>query len=211
MIIDTILFDWNGTLLDDAELTVDVMNSILREYGKSEVTLSFYREHFDFPVIHYYLALGFSPGAEMAEASRKFVQRYTERMFEPNLFPEVKEVLTVLRERSVKRGIVSAMEHTMLLRHTRFYGLHTLISSIQGVEDTAGSGKTHLAEIVKKRWDICPERTVYVGDTTHDRDFAHTMGCRVILKKNGHNSVGRLTKSGEVVIASLDEILYMFH
>ena len=54
-----ILWDWNGTLLDDAWLCVDVMNSMLTERKLQPLTLQRYRDIFSFPVKDYYLLLGF--------------------------------------------------------------------------------------------------------------------------------------------------------
>ena len=55
-----IIWDWNGTLLDDAWLCVDVMNGMLEERGMKLKTVDEYRELFDFPVRDYYEKLGFN-------------------------------------------------------------------------------------------------------------------------------------------------------
>ena len=52
-----IIWDWNGTLLDDAWLCVDVMNGMLRERRLPTRTLDQYKEVFDFPVRNYYETL----------------------------------------------------------------------------------------------------------------------------------------------------------
>ena len=49
-----ILWDWNGTLLDDSWLCVEVLNDLLKEQGKDPISLKTYRNHFNFPVIHFY-------------------------------------------------------------------------------------------------------------------------------------------------------------
>ncbi|SVD25320.1 uncharacterized protein METZ01_LOCUS378174, partial [marine metagenome] len=64
-----IIWDWNGTLLDDGWLFVDVMNSILRRRGMDTITLEKYREIFGFPVKDYYLKLGFDLEKEPFEES----------------------------------------------------------------------------------------------------------------------------------------------
>ena len=54
-----IIWDWNGTLLDDGWLFVDVMNTILKRRKMNTITLEKYREIFGFPVKNYYIKLGF--------------------------------------------------------------------------------------------------------------------------------------------------------
>ncbi|MCK5808966.1 HAD family hydrolase [bacterium] len=203
----TILFDWNGTLLDDADLAVSVMNELLHTKKMKEVSIEFYRDFFDFPVIKYYRLLGFDTEERWQTASKRFVQGYVDRMFTPQLFGGVKEGLTQLKNAGFRLGIVSAMEHSMLLKQTEFYGLHNFIPLIQGIEDTNGHGKLHLAEKVRQKWDINPQKTCYVGDTTHDRDFSDALGSRIILKSGGHNSFERLQQSGEEVVKSFSELI----
>ena len=57
--IKHVIWDWNGTLLDDAWLCVDVMNGMLSKRGLPLITLEIYRNIFDFPVRDYYLKLGY--------------------------------------------------------------------------------------------------------------------------------------------------------
>ena len=54
-----IIWDWNGTLLDDAWLCVDIMDSMLKERSLGTLTLDRYQRLFEFPVIDYYRKLGF--------------------------------------------------------------------------------------------------------------------------------------------------------
>ncbi|MCX6282944.1 MAG: hypothetical protein NTW31_01715 [Bacteroidetes bacterium] len=54
-----IIWDWNGTLLDDAWLCVEVMNGMLEKRGLEKVSLDFYRSVFTFPVRDYYEKLGY--------------------------------------------------------------------------------------------------------------------------------------------------------
>jgi phosphoglycolate phosphatase len=56
-----IIWDWNGTLLDDVMLAINVVNEILRDHDKQALTHERYLEIFDFPVKHYYVPLAGSP------------------------------------------------------------------------------------------------------------------------------------------------------
>ena len=203
----TILFDWNGTLLDDTDLAVTVMNDILRKENMDQVTVDFYRNVFDFPVVEYYKVLGFDTQEGWELASKAFIEGYVAQMFTPQLYVGVREGVKRLKDAGFTLGIVSAMEHTMLLKHTEFYGLHDMISLVQGIENTEGRGKLHLAKKVKEEWALIPEQTCYVGDTTHDKDFSDALGSHLILKSGGHNSIERLEKSERKIVHSFDELV----
>ena len=57
---DYVLWDWNGTLLDDLALNLSVENELLRRRGLFErADKDYYLEHFGFPIIEFYRALGF--------------------------------------------------------------------------------------------------------------------------------------------------------
>ena len=78
-----ILWDWNGTLLDDSWLCVEVLNGLLAERGESPISLETYRTHFNFPVIHFYRFLGFETDPASFEAvSHKFIAGYESRWLE---------------------------------------------------------------------------------------------------------------------------------
>ena len=55
-----VLWDWNGTLLDDVALCVDALNRLLRIYHyPQQYSLAQYREIFGFPIEDYYIRAGF--------------------------------------------------------------------------------------------------------------------------------------------------------
>jgi len=46
-----VVWDWNGTLVDDAFIFVDIMNGYLSEFSLPPISLSDYKNNFCFPVI----------------------------------------------------------------------------------------------------------------------------------------------------------------
>ena len=82
-----IVWDWNGTLVDDTWLFVDIMNGVLKNRKLNGITLDDYRNVFDFPVQDYYQKLGFNFEDEPFEsAGLDFIKIYDDRKFEPKLF-----------------------------------------------------------------------------------------------------------------------------
>ena len=53
-----IIWDFNGTLLGDAQLSVDVDNAVFDRLGLPRITLDTYRRHMTMPVCDFYAALG---------------------------------------------------------------------------------------------------------------------------------------------------------
>ena len=55
----TIIWDWNGTLLDDVDISIAATNMLLEERGLPLLDKKRYQEVFDFPVKDYYARIGF--------------------------------------------------------------------------------------------------------------------------------------------------------
>ena len=55
-----IIWDWNGTLVNDACVFINIMNKYLSERSLPLISLKDYKNHFCFPVINYYQHLGFN-------------------------------------------------------------------------------------------------------------------------------------------------------
>ena len=85
-----IIWDWNGTLLDDAWLFVDIMNGVLENRNMDTITVEKYRKIFGFPVEEYYKKLGFDLEKEsFYESGLEFIRAYEKRRYknfpcEPN-------------------------------------------------------------------------------------------------------------------------------
>ncbi|MEO5725669.1 MAG: HAD family hydrolase, partial [Byssovorax sp.] len=45
-----VVFDWNGTLIDDCALAVATVNALRAERGMTEITREDYRRSFRFPI-----------------------------------------------------------------------------------------------------------------------------------------------------------------
>jgi phosphoglycolate phosphatase len=205
-----ILWDWNGTLLDDAWLCVDVMNTILREYGLPVRTLDSYKEIFDFPVRDYYLKLGFNFDEVPFEVvGMEFMDRYNDRHFEASLHPEVREVLTVANEKGYKQMILSAREQTDLVAEIRKFSLEHYFSGIYGLDDHYAHGKTDVGIRLLTESQVPKEQVIFIGDTRHDAEVAAEIGVDCILIPNGHHTRERLMQCGVPVINTLNDIIKM--
>jgi phosphoglycolate phosphatase len=72
-----IIWDWNGTLLDDVDEVVEVTSQMLVDHGLQPVTHEQYRAVFCFPISQYYRRLGFDfERAPFETLSDQFVALY---------------------------------------------------------------------------------------------------------------------------------------
>lgn len=203
-----ILWDWNGTLLDDAEACVSTMNNMLSRRGMQRLNMESYRELFGFPVIDYYSKLGFNFRQESFEKlSVEFIDAYTLELADASLAPFAEKVLHRLTEIGKQNIILSAMKKDMLINSVREKGVEQYFTEILGIDDIYAESKSHIALQYVSDKQVSPHDMVLVGDTVHDYEVALEIGCRCILVADGHQSEARLKATGAQVVATLVDLI----
>lgn len=203
-----IIWDWNGTLLDDAWLCVDVMNGMLKERDMPLKTVEEYQELFDFPVKDYYEKLGFDFNKESFDkVGMEFIMRYNARQHETILHPEVTEVLAGIALKGLSQNILSAREHNELISETKSLGVFGYFDRIQGLDDHFAHGKTDVGRQLMKEIGVAKEKMLFIGDTRHDAEVAAEIGIDCVLVPNGHHSEKRLELMGVPIIYSLKDLI----
>jgi len=200
-----VIWDWNGTLLDDAWLCVDILNGLLSRRGKAPVTLSGYAEMFRFPVEDYYRGIGFdfSNGETYHDVTVEFIGIYNKRRFECDLQKDARKVLEIISDAGIEQSLLSAYRQDALEEVVRHFGLKKFFIKQKGLEDYYASGKVETAKDHAGELGLEGENVVLLGDTMHDAEVADGIGASCILVPSGHNSRERLESTGLSVPDSL--------
>ncbi len=203
-----IVWDWNGTLFDDAPVCIDVMNGMLRKRGMKELAPERYREIFTFPVEEYYKAAGWDFSKEpFSELAVEYTDEYARRARECGLRRGALEVLGELEGRGHVQLIASASELGMLTGQVRRCGIEGYFQAVLGLGNVLAATKEGLAGEYLRAGGISPEDVVFIGDTGHDYKVARGIGCACLLISGGHESPERLAATGCPVLTSLEELL----
>ena len=97
-----IIFDWNGTLIDDAWIFVDVLNQLLIPRRLNKISLQEYRDSYCFPIKLFYKKLGVDISEQsFMKLEEEFVHEYNKRMYKPALFANILNFLKWLIENGV--------------------------------------------------------------------------------------------------------------
>ena len=203
-----IIWDWNGTLLDDVDLCIDVINAMLRGRNLAEVDCSRYREIFDFPVIGYYRALGFDFDAESFEdLAHLYCDAYDNRVSECSLHADVATVLDRLSQSGSTQSILSSCEQAALHDAINRFGLAQQFAAVVGQSDRYAVGKEAAGRALLAGSQIPASQTLLIGDTLHDHEVARVLGIDCILVANGHHSRQRLEVVGDPVVDTLEQVI----
>ena len=202
-----IIWDWNGTLIDDVWLVVDIMNKMLKKRNLPGIDSKRYREIFDFPVMDYYAKLEFDFFNESFEdLTVEFISEYYARFNECKLFDKVEEVLKKIRNMGISQSILSASKEDILVEKVKYYGIDKYFCRIMGLENHYAQSKVERGKKWIAELNLNPQDVLLIGDTAHDYIVSKNIGSDCLLIANGHHNYERLAKLGVEVINSLKEI-----
>lgn len=198
---DHIIWDWNGTIIDDAWLCVEIMNEVLREKHLNLIDLESYRKNFCFPVKEYYKKLGFNFKKEEFKISGLlFIKKYLNRMYEPEIYHGFIDLIKLLASKGIRHSILSAQDSNTLDIVTEHYKVRKYFENIVGVNNQYAYGKIKegigLLEKVKHKKD----RILIIGDTVHDAEIATQLGIQCLLLSCGHNDESQLSNTNYKII-----------
>ena len=107
----TIIWDWNGTLIDDLHICLESINAMLKRRHLPLLSSSVYRQIFDFPVINYYLKLGFDLEKESFDhVSVEFHDEYLKRLNTGELHKHALYILNYFQTQVKQENILFSLE-----------------------------------------------------------------------------------------------------
>jgi len=203
-----VVWDWNGTLLDDAWLCRDIMNEQLVSRGLPALSMERYGAIFGFPVKTYYERAGFDFSEEPFEIpAREFIAVYEARRHEAALHDGVVGVLKQVHGAGVRQHLLSAYSHDSLNTIVAAHGLTGFFATLAGIPDVFAASKLQRGLELAEAIAGSDHRALLVGDTDHDWEVAAEMGIDCVLVPAGHQSLERLQACGVPVLQSLEELL----
>ena len=205
MMIRQILWDWNGTLLDDVAYGISVRNRTFPAFGLPTMdSIEEYHRQFTFPVRTYYERAGVTDDHFVAVA-HAWMDEYVRCFAEVPLHGDAKETLERFREAGMQQVVLSASRRDMLCEQIASFGIQPYFADILGLDNIYAGSKEAIGRQYLERCGICPSKTVMLGDTLHDADVARAIGVACILIARGHQSRETLVESGFPVVSTLAE------
>ena len=205
---NTVIWDWNGTLLDDVYISIAATQALLAERGLPLRTKERYKEVFGFPVRNYYAAIGFDFDKEPFEIpANKYMDNYRAMAPEAKLTSEAISTILKIKDLGCRQYILSAMENSLLSKMTSDTGILPYLDGTFGIENDYADSKSHIGKRMVMHLNLDPRYCLMVGDTLHDAEVAKECGFDCILFAGGHFSRKRLEALQVPVIDSLKEVL----
>lgn len=202
-----IIWDFNGTVLDDMDAGIRSVNDMLAPRGLPLIaSVEQYRELFGFPVIDYYRRLGLDVEKEdyYTVLAPLWVSGY--RIYAQNAptIKGVRELLETIARTGTEQILLSASESSLLEEQLSALGVAAYFQQVYGLDNI----HAHSKEALAKKWrhghsDALP---LCIGDTLHDAEIARAICADCVLFAGGHQSHRRLADAGFPVKDSMQEI-----
>ncbi len=206
--IKYVFFDFNGTILDDVDLCLNLLNKMLKNQNKKELNIDEYKDVFQFPVKKYYELAGIDFNIESFESlSLKFIQDYQDASYNCNLYPNLLEVLEELDKRGIKKVVLSASQIDNLTKQLEHFKIYDKFDKVLGLSNIYANSKIEVARNFIKDNNILPNEVLSIGDTTHDYEVSKELGFNIILFSKGHQSRKVLESKGVPVVDDLMGLL----
>lgn len=198
-----VIWDWNGTLLDDVDLAVAAIGEVLQAHGLPPIDRTTYRNTFCFPIPEYYRRLGFTFDEATFDAlTQQFVSCYRKRKGLLKLHEGTKEVLQAVRDRRHTQSVLSAAHEQDLRTLLDHFAIGHLFDHVYGLSDHYAVSKIQRGRQLLDQSGVDAAKTVLIGDTDHDWEVGQSLGIEVILLGDGHQHVDRLKHLKARIVAS---------
>ena len=202
-----IIFDFNGTILDDVDLCINILNYMLEKHGYQKVTKERYLDIFTFPIIKYYKLAGFDFNKHsFHDLSIEFINMYQQASLKCLIYDGAIELLNKLKQLNIKIILLSASQIDNLLEQTNHFDITKYFDQILGLDNIQAKSKIDVAKKYFIDNNINLSKAIMIGDTIHDMEVANELNINSVLIANGHQSYNRLKKIKKEVYKNIKEI-----
>jgi phosphoglycolate phosphatase-like HAD superfamily hydrolase len=202
-----LVWDWNGTLLNDLDLVVSATNQVFAALGGRAVTVEEHRLHFRRPVADFYAAvLGRAVDAdEFDRLDGIFHDAYRAGLTTCAL---ADDAVTAMRSWPGTQSLLSMWFHEDLVPAVTTFGLDGRFRRVDGVRVEQAGDRAfksgHLARHLESM-GVDGRSVVLVGDSLDDADAADSVGAACVLYSGGFTHHERLRRSGRPVADTLTD------
>lgn len=204
---ETLIWDWNGTLLNDVEVNRKVINEMLLKRGLKQLDVATYKKTFCFPVKNFHTRIGIDLEKESIQTiSEEYMELYKKYETEIELQEDASFILDEIHARGIDQYILSAASQKDLLYWLDSFHLTGKFKKVYGSDTICATGKNVIGRKLMEENNLDIEKVLLIGDTLHDVEVAEALGIKCICYSGGHNSFDLLSQKAHV-ITKLNDLL----
>jgi HAD superfamily hydrolase (TIGR01549 family) len=206
--INTLLFDWDGTVVDSAQLGLTAFEQSFAALGVT-FDQEIYRAVYSPNWYSVYEAMGL-PKEKWQLADDLWVQHYGEQTAQ--LVPDAQETISGLKQRGYRLGVVSSGSECRVGREIRELGLEGFFEAVVCNEQMENK-KPHPEglETAIRSLGCSTASTCYVGDSPEDIEMGKRARILTVGVRSAYPTSWKLKSyEPDILIESLAELLHHF-
>jgi len=201
-----VIWDWNGTLVDDLPVVVASVNFSLAKLGAGPITADDYRNLYIRPVRVFYDRLLGRPVTddEWAQIDGTFHAAYASAVEQIPLTADAERAIVAVTAAGSTQSILSMWWHDDLMTEVVRHGLDRVMERVDGNTRDAGETKARLLDLHLQKLNDA-RSCVMIGDALDDAHAALATGIPCVLYDGGSHHRSELDTVGVPVAGSLTE------
>ena len=205
---ELICFDWDGTLYDSAAIIVRCIQDAVVDVGGRRPAAA------DCAFV-----IGMSLGPALARVAAdvpperhaqliaRFRYHYVKHQDDISLFEGVPAMLAQLKQRRCRLAVATGKSRRGLNLALASRELASIFDGSRTADETAGKPNPRMLHELMAEFQVSPERTLMVGDTSHDLQMAQNAGCASVgVSYGAHDGDGLLALAPLQVVHSVPEL-----
>lgn len=201
-----IIWDWNGTLLDDIGASLASVNDMLISRGMKTIDINRYKECISVPISGFYEKVFDLSKEDYNEVLRQYNEGYLRHLSACGLTAGALDMLEFFERERSKQAIVSSSNNEQLIANCKKYGVFEKFDAVLGAEGFKAESKIGRAVEYLEKNNAEKGRVLVIGDLAHDAELAREIGADCALLTSGHEHPERLFNSGAVILDRLEDI-----
>lgn len=208
----TVVYDWNGTLLDDIDISFECFRITMDMLGAKTPTVEEYIEFYDIPIGNLYVAAGVPREVFVErrdEIYHAFFSNYAERAHKAKIRLHAPDTLLSIQNGGAKQIIVSNDLSEQISHQLDRLNIKPFISEVLAFSNMESRKvpKGELLQQYMKKEGAPAHKTVIVGDVVEEISIARDLGLVSVAITGGYVSEARLRAAGpDHLIHSLAEL-----
>ena len=205
---DLIAFDWDGTLFDSTRMIARCIQASVVDVGGAKPT-----EKDAAWVIGLGLAEALAkaapdvPREKYAELGARYRYHYLQLQDDLVLFDGVLPMLDALKARGHRLAVATGKSRRGLNEVLATVALRDLFDDSRTADETSGKPHPRMLLELMEALDVTPERTLMIGDTTHDLQLAINAGCASVGVSYGAHEPSSFESLSPLFVAHSTEAL----
>jgi phosphoglycolate phosphatase-like HAD superfamily hydrolase len=202
-----LVWDWNGTLVDDHSAVVAAINDALARLRLRPIDSEAFRTYFTRPVQRFYEQVAGRPiePGEWHTLDEAYHDSYGARVEGLKLAADARAALEAAEAAGLGQSLLSMWRHQDLVPLVERLGIARFFVRVDGLRVPGGGGKTeHLVEHLAALGVEAPA-ALLVGDTLDDLAAARAVGAACVLYDGGSHHRDALEATGVPVAGTLTE------